>query len=210
MNIVLEEEYPDYEDDSVYDDYPDYYDEEDEGYDSTDEEAPGAAAFIQQQNHVVSADKKYSSPKPKEYDFPPLKGTDIVSRILDKTETGKALVIFDPDIDGAIAGLFFCWELHKRGIAFKTYVNPGREHGFLLGEKEAETLAGGTVFAGDFTVTREQVKMLTSNNVSIVCIDHHEFEAGAKDTAFIHYADGEPVTGGTPPEGYTAEGVVVN
>lgn len=211
VNLVLEEEYLDYEDEDLYDDYPDEYYEE--GYDedgTTTEEAPGAAAFIQQQNHVASADKKYSSPKPEEHDFPPLKGTDIVSRILDKTETGKALVIFDPDIDGAIAGLFFCWELHKRGIAFKTYVNPGREHGFLLGEKEAKTLAGGTVFAGDFTVTREQVKMLTSNNVSIVCIDHHEFEAGAKDTAFIHYADGEPVTGGTPPEGYTAEGVVVN
>ncbi len=141
MSTILEEEYPDYEEEYAYDDYPDYYDEEDEGYDSTNEEAPGAAAFIQQQNHVASADKKYSSPKPEEHNFPPLKGTDIVSRILDKTETGKALVIFDPDIDGAIAGLFFCWELHKRGIAFKTYVNPGREHGFLLGEKEAKTTA---------------------------------------------------------------------
>ena len=74
--MATEYEYLDYEDEDPYDDYPDeYYEEGYEEYDeggTTTEEAPGAVAFIQQRNHVASADKKYSSPKPEEHDFTPL------------------------------------------------------------------------------------------------------------------------------------------
>ena len=200
------------------DDYPvddlyadDYYEEEYYSDDSGEQDSvPGASAFMAAQNIVAPKDRVYSSIEPEEYEFPALRGTSIVERILDKTPKDKALVIFDPDIDGGVAGLFFCWELAKRGINANTYVNPGREHGFLLGEEEARTLTGGTVFAGDFTVTREQVKMLTSYGVSVVCVDHHEFETGAKDTDFIHYIDGEEADDNNLPSSYKAEGVVVN
>ena len=100
-------------------------------------------------------------------------GIEAASRILDGAESGKTLVYFDPDMDGLVAGLFFCMVLRKRGVSYMTHVNSKRQHGFLL---EGKDVSGLTVFNGDFLVTRDNVEDIVGNGANILSIDHHECE----------------------------------
>lgn len=121
----------------------------------------------------------------------PYQGIDVASNILDSAESGKSLVYFDPDMDGLIAGLFFCKVLKRRGIGFQYYINERRLHGFLV---EPETVRGMTVFNGDFMVPRDIVRNMVNNDVSLLSLDHHECEEN-----LIHE---------TGPNG--REGIVIN
>lgn len=104
---------------------------------------------------------------------PTYQGIDVAERILDRAESGKTLIYFDPDVDGMVAGFFFAMVLMERGITYKTYINPQRRHGFLL---EPDTVKGWTVVNGDFLVPRSIVQDMVSKDVNLLSIDHHECE----------------------------------
>lgn len=94
-----------------------------------------------------------------------------VTRLLHKakSQNKKALVYFDPDVDGLIAGLFICRLLQEEGISFDTYINPKRRHGFFL-----KGIKNTLIIAADFTIEPEQIETLVEDGNIVISLDHHE------------------------------------
>lgn len=127
------------------------------------------------------------------------KGCNIALRIIDK-EMNKGLlskfyVYYDPDIDGLMAGYITERYIDKFNKPSLFYINENREHGFKMSPEDYKSMKGGTLIAVDFSMNRDEVKMLLAEGVNVVSIDHHTI-----DDDFVHEINEE--TG--------CEGVIIN
>ena len=102
------------------------------------------------------------------------KGWEVAREIL--TINDNYLVYYDPDIDGAVSGEFVLRLLDKYQKPYMTHINNNRQHGLKLTFEQISRLKGYTVILVDAGMTREEIKLLVDNGVSVINIDHHEIE----------------------------------
>lgn len=81
-----------------------------------------------------------------------------------------AVVYFDPDVDGCVAGVLACKYLAKHGIKYSWYINSNRSHDWSIPIGKAK---GKNFVAVDFIITAEKVKELCDAGCNVVSMDHH-------------------------------------
>lgn len=125
------------------------------------------------------------------------KGVEIAKRIIGKCwmENKDYMVYYDPDPDGVFAGYIVERFIRQIGRKSMYYINENRGHGFLLPKEKWVELRGKTIVAVDFSMTREEIRELVSQGISIVSVDHHRIKED-----FVYEKD--EVTG--------AEGIIIN
>lgn len=107
------------------------------------------------------------------------KGTSKAKELFEEyCYTRPVLVIFDPDVDGLISGLFICRFLEYCGLEYKYYINQNRKHGFFI---DVEKVRGYTVIATDFQIYDEVIEEFIKNDVVLINIDHHEIEGELRE-----------------------------
>lgn len=100
------------------------------------------------------------------------KGVAIVQEILSNC-LDKFLVYYDADLDGVISGFLCEKTLSKFNKTSKYYINNNRQHGFKLDAAKTDNLRGYTIFAVDFSMSRQEIEELTAKGINIINIDHH-------------------------------------
>lgn len=93
---------------------------------------------------------------------------DIILNNLDK----KFLVYFDPDVDGAFAGVLPWKFLQNKDCSVDVCMNKNRQHGVIRKFKGNENY--GVIISVDSFVPFEKVKELVDLGFNFISIDHHE------------------------------------
>lgn len=120
------------------------------------------------------------------------KGAGVVSKILRKCamQDKKFVVYYDPDIDGLVSGAIAQFFLKSLGIPSTYYINPNRGHGFKMPKEMIEKLKGCVVVAVDFSMSKEELEILTNLGVDVVCIDHHHLGNDVDNLIYIKNENG--------------------
>lgn len=100
-----------------------------------------------------------------------------------KSLSDRVLVIFDPDVDGLIAGYLVCKYLALQGKKFEWYINSNRSHDWTI---PIPKLGGRDIIAVDFIITAEKVAEIVDAGSNLVSMDHHK-----NGDVLIKYKSGE-------------------
>lgn len=120
-----------------------------------------------------------------------LQGIPYVRVLLDKAKSLglPGVVYFDPDVDGLIAGLFWCRALQAEDIPFSTYINPNRRHGYLLRPND---ITNSLIVSADFTIEPSMMIDLMDQGNIVISLDHHEpsWSSSPQDPSEVVWSSG--------------------
>ena len=88
-----------------------------------------------------------------------------------KSMSDSVLVIFDPDVDGLLAGYLVCKYLAMHGKRFEWYINSNRSHDWSI---PIPKLGGRDIIAVDFIITAKKIAEIVEAGSNIVSMDHHK------------------------------------
>lgn len=114
-----------------------------------------------------------------------MRGVEVARHLIEENISNEFIVYFDPDVDGAFAGVLPWKFLKDRGKKTLNLMNINRTHGIVL---DLSKYVGKykTIISVDSFVPLEKVKEVVDMGFNLISIDHHE----CGDT-FIEYKNQE-------------------